>query len=132
MKVVGIKKQYIRAGASIDQMVLRKLARNKDRNVRRRVAENSNCPADLLDVLSTDEDYEVRIAVAENENCPPGVLLKLVQDPCTDVRYSMASFPSWKFAASATELLRMLQEDENPYVAARALMSTSYLSPVVA
>ena len=49
---------------------------NSDWEVRAKVAENPNTPADVLTELAKDSDWEVRAKVAENPNTPADVLMK--------------------------------------------------------
>lgn len=50
------------------------------------VAENSACPAAVLDQLSRDGSQFVRGAVARNSNCPEAIALRLSRDPDPLVR----------------------------------------------
>lgn len=123
MKLLKTNGDLLRARKSMDDMELRQLSRSKNREVRKRVAENESSPLDVLERLSTDRNPEVRIAVAENDNTPVDVLARLADDPSPEVRYTLASSPPW----IASDILGKLEKDNNPMVAARAQASSKYL-----
>jgi hypothetical protein len=60
--------------------VLKKWAKDKSEDVREKVAENPNCPADVVVTLAEDEGYSVREGVARNVNCPWELLERLADD----------------------------------------------------
>jgi hypothetical protein len=59
---------------------LRKLAEDRETDVRLAVAENVHTPQEILCVLSTDTDMDVRYGVAENPHMPEDILVELTQD----------------------------------------------------
>ncbi len=108
--------EYLRAGntdASCDD--LRALIRVESARVRRRVAENSRCPEELLKILASDRDQEVRIAVATNPVTPHWLVERLAADESIHVRFEMAEDPNLP-----GEIIEQLAQDENPYVSDRA------------
>jgi hypothetical protein len=98
--------------------VLDYLARGKDEDVSRRVAENPNSHAATLARLSRHAAVAVRMAVSENTNTAEGVLLHLTSDTNPDLRYIMA-----ENANMPRTVLEVLSTDENPYVRERAMRS---------
>lgn len=108
--------KYVLAGSGKGhETALRRLSKHKDETIRRRVAENSLCPIEVLDLLAHDESTDVRIAVALNKTAKKQIHAELCKDPSPDVRFMIASasyMPNF--------LLRLLASDENPYVQARA------------
>lgn len=55
----------------------RELADDSCPSVREVVCSRSDCPAELLEKLSTDPDPLVLLAVASNPNTPPNILQRL-------------------------------------------------------
>lgn len=109
--------KYILAGRDKEhESVLRRLARDHDENIRRRVAENCDCPKDVLEALARDTCTDVRIAVALNRKANRPVYNNLCKDPSPDVRFMIAST-----SYMPVFLLRKLATDENPYVQERAI-----------
>ncbi|WP_161768762.1 variant leucine-rich repeat-containing protein, partial [Picosynechococcus sp. NKBG042902] len=80
--------------------------------MRARVAENPNCPLELLQQLAHDKNELVRAKVAENPNCPPALLQKFAHDD-KFVRTGVAKNPNCSPA-----LLQQLASDENENVRA--------------
>ena len=111
--------RYIIAGnPNTPLRVLTKLAEDEDRFVRRRVAENSNVPQALLLQLARDSEPEVKVAamLAMGSSCL--VLLEACFSDDMDVRYMLAEEPG-----VPAEILRVLIQDPNPFVAHRAMCS---------
>lgn len=107
---------YIKAGApETTPQELAALSMSMLPAVRRRVAENENTPADILERLSYDVDSDVRIAVGLNKVVNENVMAKLVCDEDPDVRLWLASI-----SYLPEEFLQQLCEDENPHVAQQA------------
>ena len=95
---------------------LKKLSRDNDRKIRRRVASNSACNQSTLSRLSKDKSFEVRRAVALNPHASYVTLTNLSFDTSPDVRFALA-----ESVRTPTALLRrMCTEDANPYVRKRA------------
>ena len=69
---------------------------NSDWEVRAKVAENPNTPADVLTELAKDRDCDVRCFVARNPNTPADVLTELAKDSDYIVRYLVARDPKLK------------------------------------
>ncbi|CAN5512308.1 hypothetical protein BH10CYA1_BH10CYA1_53080 [soil metagenome] len=107
--------QYITAGITTDLTRMGELARHERWKIRRRVAENPNCPARLLDQLSLDENADVRVAVALNRSVSKEILARLSSDINPDVRFAIASD-----SCAPLNVLMFLIGDENPYVRNRA------------
>jgi hypothetical protein len=59
---------------------LRELAGHPSTEVKIAVAENRNCPEDVLAVLACDENPDVRYRLAESYHVPPVILLHLIDD----------------------------------------------------
>ena len=111
-----IHKDYIAAGSlNATAQELQLLSLSGDSAVRRRVAENSKTPAELLVALALDQDPQVRIAVGLNTTTPHTVLSRLVYDDDPDVRYWLAST-----SYLPRRLLIELMADPNPFVSHRA------------
>lgn len=70
-----------------DVDILRKLSEYKDTYglIRELVAENKNCPVDILRKLADNEYSTVRKIVAKNKKCPLDILKKLSEDEDDDV-----------------------------------------------
>ncbi|HEY9776855.1 MAG TPA: hypothetical protein V6C81_24035 [Planktothrix sp.] len=108
--------RYINAGAcNLPAWLAEEYAHDVDYKVRRRIAENSSAPRQILQTLALDEHSEVRIALSENPSAPFSLLALLAADEDTCVRYDMADNPHLPYAIHL-----ILAQDENPYVAARA------------
>ena len=88
------------------------------------LAENSNCPNELLSRLSRHQATEVRIGVADNPKTELAIQENLVRDPDPDVRYSMAENHNLPQSIIST-----LLQDENPWVAKRARITLCNLNP---
>lgn len=115
MKSFSLSK-YVLAGSGKDhEKSLRRLARDANNDIRRRIAENPACPNDVLEQLASDGCTEVRIAVALNAKLDRQACCRLCQDPDPDVRFMIAAT-----SYIPDVLLRLLASDENPYVQARA------------
>lgn len=80
-----------------------------------RLAADPETDATILRKLSRQPHSAVKESLLDNPNLPGEVLFDLASDKNPDIRYLVASTP---YANGG--ILRMLQEDENPYVAARA------------
>ena len=70
--------------------LLRKLAKDKDADVKYHVASNPNTPLGILRKLTKSANSEVRVGVAENPNIPEDVLRELVKDESVSVRWELA------------------------------------------
>lgn len=111
-----IHADYIRAGApETTPQELAALSMSILPDVRRRVAENENTPADILERLSYDVDSDVRIAVGLNKVVNENVIAHLACDEDPDVRLWLASI-----SYLPEEFLQQLCEDDNPHVAQQA------------
>lgn len=111
-----IHADYIKAGApETTPQELAALSMSLLPAVRRRVAENENTPADILERLSYDVNPDVRIAVGLNKAVDENVIAQLTCDEDPDVRLWLASI-----SYLPEELLQQLCEDENPHVAQQA------------
>lgn len=111
-----IHADYIKAGApETTPQELAVLSMSLLPSVRRRVAENENTPADILERLSYDVDSDVRIAVGLNKTVSENVIAQLVNDEDDDVRLWLASV-----SYLPEKFLQQLSEDENPHIAQQA------------
>ena len=94
-----------------DIEILRKLAEDKDEDVRCRVAKNPNIPAEILRKLAEDDDEEVRRRVAWNSNTSVEILSKLAEDENGDVKRGVAMNPN-----TPVKVLIKLAKDKAWYV----------------
>jgi hypothetical protein len=107
---------YILAGhPSLSPAARIRLSRDKDRNVRRRIAESKQTSIDVLQALSCDPESEVRLAIADNPSTPDYILEQLAADEDLDVRYGIA-----ENANAPPQILMLLADDTNPYISTRA------------
>jgi uncharacterized protein YwqG len=74
--------------------VLVKLTGDKYHLIRSAVAENPNCPVELLAKLAKSKVVSIRVAVADNSACPVELLGKLSKDNSCNVRYAVADNPN--------------------------------------
>ncbi len=95
--------------------VLDHLTNNAPSTLLERIAEHPRAHSVTLSRLANHEDSQVRAAVAENMNTSMKTIWKLVRDPSADVRLRLAESYTVPIA-----VLKVLLEDENPYVADRA------------
>lgn len=72
----------------ISKSILEKLAFNESVQIRQAVAENTNTPAQTLEVLAKDKCQEVRLSLTQYNyhNCSTNILEKLAQDKDDEVR----------------------------------------------
>jgi hypothetical protein len=84
-------------------------------SVRAAVAENPNCPVEILDRLSKDDEDKVRWRVAGNPNCPVEILDRLSRDPKREVRYRVPENPN-----CPVEILAALSTDRDEVVRSTA------------
>jgi hypothetical protein len=111
-----IHADYIKAGApATTAQELGSLSTSQLPAIRRRIAENENTPANILERLSHDDYANVRAAVALNKTSPENVILRLAGDTNADVRHALAST---SYVSEA--ILQLLSRDDNPHVAHRA------------
>ena len=97
--------------------VLVVLSQDKDKWVRRVVAENTNTPQDTLRVLALERlprgEYSsgtnVRAAVAGNPRCPVDLLESLAKDKSAEIRRCVAGNPS----ANAESLALLAQDNDS-------------------
>ncbi len=73
------------------------------KNIRKRVAKNTNTPIDMLEVLSKDEFWYVRYYVAGNTNTHIKILTMLSKDKDSGVRYTAKQ--QWSVRNSIIEKL---------------------------
>ncbi len=71
-------------------VLLERLARDENKDVKVAVAENLQSSQTLLEQLAQDASAEVRIKVAKNPNTPASVLEQLAQDANVDVTFAVA------------------------------------------
>lgn len=70
--------------------ILENLSHDSDKEARKGVAKNPNCPVNLLEQLSRDSDEGVRWRILKNPNCPVNLLEQLSRDSDGSVRRSVA------------------------------------------
>jgi hypothetical protein len=102
----------------LDKLV--RQSNSKSLAVRRKVAENPNCPAEILDRLIRDEERWIRQGIAGNPNCPVEALDRLSRDVDEDVRYEVAGNPN-----CPDEALVRLSGDEDSDVCEAAVKELS-------
>lgn len=117
-------RRVVAGNPNTPRQVLLRLSEDKSVLIRSAVAANPKTPIELLRVLSDDKSSEVRLAVAENNNAPWDLLLKVAGDTDADVRFGMAENPYMP-----EDILLSLLQDENPFVAWRALKTLDMLNP---
>ena len=111
--------EYVAAGnQETSREDLDQLARSGEFQIRRRVAENPNCPTGALQILANDEHPEVRSNVARNPKATFEMLRMLAKDFSLNVRFALAEEQNLP-----RPILRMLSRDDNPYIADRAKVS---------
>ena len=75
-----VKRQERRAKTVKSPRILAELSRDKNYEIRTKVAWNLNTPVETLVELSRDKHYSVRSGVALNRNTPPETLAELSRD----------------------------------------------------
>jgi len=95
--------------------VLDHLTRNAPSQLLERIGEHPRAHSTTLARLAVHSDCQVRASVAENMNASMKTIWNLVRDPSPDVRLRLAESYTVPIA-----ILRVLADDENPYVSARA------------
>ncbi|MBX9671036.1 MAG: hypothetical protein K2X93_25815 [Candidatus Obscuribacterales bacterium] len=90
-------------------------ALSPDPGVRIRVAENTDVPTDVLELLSIDNAADVRLAVGLNPSTPVDITYMLAYDDDQTVRFGLA-----EDYHAPLGVLKILSKDDNPYVACRA------------
>ena len=111
-----ISGRYFAAGdPSQSPETLTDVYKNATPALRRRLAENTSTPEELLILLAYDTDPEVRSRLGGNRSVPLKILEMLCEDKDADVRLSLA-----EESALPPYLLKKLCEDSNPYVRNRA------------
>lgn len=107
---------YIIAGnPNTPVRVLNKLASCLEPEIRRHVAENKMTPLSLLAKLARDSDPEVKVSALLSIGYPNVSLLQACLSDDVDARYMLAEEPQ-----VPVEVLRILSQDSNPFVATRA------------
>ncbi|MBX9721452.1 MAG: hypothetical protein K2X81_08670 [Candidatus Obscuribacterales bacterium] len=106
--------------------VLEVLSRLNDPKLLVRIAENPNTSSLTLSRLARHKSTLVRIAVAESNIIPFDVMKALAEDESLDVCYALAANPKLP-----SRYLLLLQSNENPYVALRAIRTLARLTPRV-
>ncbi len=104
--------------------VLKKLAGDTDKIVRRHVARHPKTPVETLRLLAADPNDTVRARVAENRATPPDILLTLSMESALDVQTNAAGNPG----TPLSRLLQMIEEvSEAPLPRYMALVSNATL-----
>lgn len=105
--------------------VLRSLASNPGRDVRKAVARHPACPSELLADLAADVSESVRARVAAHQACPQDALMRLARDPAPSVRTAITLNP-----ACPLSLLEALAEDAEVCVRAAVALSPGCPEPL--
>ncbi len=71
-------------------MDYKSMSLSQDRIERRAVADNPDCPCEILIYLSKDENPKVRCSVALHKNTPVEILIELSNDSYDSVRRNVA------------------------------------------
>ena len=83
------------------------VARKGDVWTRRALANSSQIPAGVLDILANDPDADTRMAVARNPTCSGRLLTQLAHDPDINVRCEVARSSK----TPATTLVALARDD---------------------
>jgi hypothetical protein len=86
-----------------------------DVGVLERLAESPEASPKTLAKLACNDDPHVRAAAADNAHTPYASMLALAEDPDVDVRFQLAENHN-----IPRDILKILSNDENPYIAERA------------
>jgi hypothetical protein len=108
--------EYLKAGdpsARPEELAI--LAEHSDYRVRRRVAENTSTPEEVLKKLVKDADSDVRIAVGTNPITETHLKLRLSCDADTTVRLGLA-----QDITTPEIVLHQLINDDNAWVSGEA------------
>jgi hypothetical protein len=73
-------KRVVTMNKTLDEQVLRLLAKDVDASVRCDVANRRSLPSDLFDLLARDSDESVRARIAWNKKTPDQILRHLLTD----------------------------------------------------
>lgn len=87
-----------------------------------RLIDHPKTPAEVLRELAKHSDAEVRAQVVDHQNTPFESIMQLIHDQDLNVRMSLAESYTVGYA-----VLEMLVDDENPYVSARAKLTSQRL-----
>lgn len=113
--------RYVMAGnPHTSPEILKRLANERSKQIRRRVAENPRTPQATLMELASDPEPEVRMSVSENPNAPVSLLETLAQDSHDDVRMGLA-----ENSKLPDSILELLAADENMFVMSAARKTLS-------
>lgn len=74
-------KRAVTLNKTLDECVIRQLAKDPDSSVRADIANRRGLPLDLFEVLAQDPDESVRARIAWNKKTPDAVLRLLLSDP---------------------------------------------------
>lgn len=83
-------RQWVAYNKTVPIDILRRLARDENREVRCAVADKRKLTADMFKVLASDGDSAVRSRVAYNRKAPDAILEQLAEDPEPLVREAAA------------------------------------------
>lgn len=92
IKELSFKEQRKLLESNLDTLTSEQLEELSESNswiVRASVAEQENCPLNVLEKLSNDEHLFPRFNVALHKNCPTNILEKLSKDKCFGVRFNV-------------------------------------------
>jgi len=90
--------EYAVVHPNLPEPQIRRLAAETDPTIKIWVAQNPNCPPDVLAALANG-DRQVRAEVARNPGCPPAVLDQLAHDHASTVVTNVAHNPSCPVSA---------------------------------
>lgn len=90
---------------------LKSKAQSSDRIIRREVADDKDCPLEILEQLALDPHPKVRCSVALNPNTSVELLIKLSDDEYDSVRRNVADNDK-----APGSILKKLSEDKSETV----------------
>lgn len=70
--------------------ILRMMTEDASIAIRQTIAKGENCPEDVCVILAADSDANVRMVLAENDSVPESVITRLASDPDKQVRERVA------------------------------------------
>lgn len=114
--------QCIASNPEVPESVLLLLINYSTVDIVERIAENPNISPRIMRMLAAHDNARIRSAVADNTNLLPDITWRLAMDQDVDVRYTVAENPS-----TPGPVLKMLAEDDNPYISFRAQQTLSRL-----
>lgn len=104
----------------LSEKVLQVLARNSDKDIRRKVASHPDMPSKLLENLTHDADYDVPHKAASNTNMSKETLEKLARSGDKSIRIGVAGNPN-----TPPHIINLLAEGCDEYIGRAVARNTS-------